>query len=52
MKKNIGVHFLRNFAVDLEELQYVATTFSFLSSCYIYFVQVIFKRDNSADVIL
>ena len=32
IKKNFGVHFLSNFWVDLDEIQYVATTHWFVEA--------------------
>ena len=32
MRKKIGVHFPRNFAVNLDEIQYVATTCWFIEA--------------------
>ena len=49
--RNIGVHFLGNFAADQDEIQNDATTCA-LPHCEIYFVQVTLNGENSADVVL
>ena len=49
--KNFSVHLLGNFAVNLDEIQYVATTCWFIEAdtC---FVQVVFQGESYAGAIL
>ena len=46
-KKTLGVHFLANLSIDLDEIQYVATTCWFVKA----HAKVIFKGQNSAYMI-
>ena len=51
--KNYSVHFLANLGIDFDEIQYVATTCWFVEvHPKIFLAQVIFKQENSEDVIL
>ena len=51
--KNLGVHFLANLPIDLDEIQYVATTCCFVEAhAKMYCAQVLFKQESSADLIL
>ena len=49
--KNFSVHFLRNFAVDVEEIWYVATTCCFVEAHAIFFCEPIcFKLGKMIDM--
>ena len=55
MKKNFGVHFLANLSIDLDEIQYVTTTCSFLEEnpffflffFLFFFVQKYYSRERT-----
>ena len=48
---NFGVHFLANLNINLDEIQYVATTWWFVEALA-RFIWTIFKGENSADMTL
>ena len=49
----LGVHFYRNFAVELDDIQYVATTCWFVEArAKSIFAQVLMKDKHFANVIL